>query len=232
MTLRCDSNSAENVAFGGPIFYGHAPNDEEEADHPGNVFWPQAVEANKIYTMLDGKQHKLAEVATTPSEQKVAFQGGEGQFAGIPITELSADQRGQMQVTLKKLIEPFRQSDQQEALECLERQGGLDACNLAFFTDHDIGKDQVWDNWRLEGPAFVWHFQVAPPCTCGSISPTIPASSSMLNFLGSWFLVLGAWFLVLGAWFLVLGSGAWFLVLGAWCLVLGAWCLVLGAWSK
>ncbi len=28
MTLRCDGNSAENVAFGGPIFYRHAPNDE------------------------------------------------------------------------------------------------------------------------------------------------------------------------------------------------------------
>ncbi len=162
MTLRCDGNSAENVAFGGPIFYGHAPSNEEEADHHGNVFWPQALEANKIYKMLDGKQRKLAEVAATPSEQKVAFQGGAGQFSGIPVTELSVDQRGQVQVTLKKLIEPFRQSDQQEALQCLERQGGLDACNLAFFTDDDIGKDQVWDNWRLEGPAFVWHFRGAP----------------------------------------------------------------------
>ena len=26
-TLRCDGNSAEHVAFGGPIFYGHAPAD-------------------------------------------------------------------------------------------------------------------------------------------------------------------------------------------------------------
>lgn len=162
MTLRCDGDSAEHVAFGGPIFYGHAPSNEEEADHHGNVFWPQALEANKVYSMLDGKQRKLAEVASTPAEHKVAFQGSQGQFPGIPITELSADQRNQMQVTLKKLIEPFRQSDQQEALACLQQQGGLDACHLAFFTDHDIGKDKVWDNWRLEGPSFVWHFRGAP----------------------------------------------------------------------
>lgn len=162
MTLRCDGDSAEHVAFGGPIFYGHAPSDEEESDHHGNVFWSQAVEANKVYSMLDGKQRKLAQVASTPAEHKVAFQGSQGQFSGIPITELSADQRDQMQVTLKKLIEPFRQSDQQEALACLQQQGGLDACHLAFFTDHDIGKDQVWDNWRLEGPSFVWHFRGAP----------------------------------------------------------------------
>ncbi len=162
MTLRCDGDSAEHVAFGGPIFYGHAPSNEEEADHHGNVFWPQALEANKVYSMLDGKQRKLAQVASTPAEHKVAFQGGQGKFPGIPITELSGDQREQMQVTLKSLIEPFRKSDQQEALACLKQQGGLDACHLAFFTDHDIGKDQVWDNWRLEGPSFVWHFRGAP----------------------------------------------------------------------
>jgi hypothetical protein len=163
MTLRCDGNSSEHVAFGGPIFYGHAPGGgDEEADHHGNVFWSQALEANKIYTMLDGKQRKAAEVAKTPGEQKVAFQGKSGQFSGIPITDLSADQREQMQLTLKKLVEPFRKTDQQEALQCLEAQGGLDACHLAFFTDHDLGKDQVWDNWRLEGPSFVWHFRGAP----------------------------------------------------------------------
>ncbi len=162
MTLRCDGDSSENVAFGGPIFYGHAPIDEEDSDHAGNVFWTQAIEANKVYSMLDGKQRKAAEVPTTPGEQKVAFQGKGGVFSGIPITDLSPDQREQMQLTLKALVAPFRKSDQQEALKCLEEQGGLDACHLSFFTDRDIGKDKVWDNWRLEGPSFVWHFRGAP----------------------------------------------------------------------
>jgi hypothetical protein len=162
MTLRCDGNSAENVAFGGPIFYGHAPGGDEEADHHGNVFWSQALEANKVYSMLDGRQRKAAEVPTTPREQSVAFKGKDGQFAGIPVTDLSSDQREQVQTTLKKLIEPFRATDRREAKKCLETQGGLDACYLSFFTDHDLGKDKVWDNWRLEGPAFVWHFRGAP----------------------------------------------------------------------
>ena len=41
MTLRCDGNSAPHVAFGGPIFYGHAPSGfDEEAnsfDRPGRT---------------------------------------------------------------------------------------------------------------------------------------------------------------------------------------------------
>lgn len=162
MTLRCDGNSAGHVAFGGPIFYGHAPGGDEEADHHGNVFWEQAVQANQLYTMLDGKQQKAAEVPRTPAEHLVGFQGRDGVFAGMPLTELSRDQKEQMQKVLGKLVEPFRQGDQQEALKCLESQGGLDACYLAFYTDDDLGKDRTWDNWRLEGPSFVWHFRGAP----------------------------------------------------------------------
>ncbi len=162
MTLRCDGNSSENVAFGGPIFYGHAPAGEEAADHKGNVFWNQALEANKVYQMLDGKQRKVAEVPKSPAESSVGFRGADGRFMGIPITDLSSDQKEQMQKTLESLVEPFRKSDRDEALQCLKTQGGLDQCYLSFFTDKDIGDDKVWDIWRLEGPAFVWHFRGAP----------------------------------------------------------------------
>ena len=67
-----------------------------------------------------------------------------------------------MQEVLRKLVEPFRQGDRDEALACLQKQGGIDACSLAFFQEGDLGKDKVWDNWRLEGPSFVWHFRGAP----------------------------------------------------------------------
>ncbi len=162
MTLRCDGNSADSVAFGGPIFYGHAPNEDEDADHHGNVFWDQAIAANNVYKMLDGKQRNAAEVSRTPREQSVAFKGKDGAFTGIPVTELSRDQKEQLQKTLGTLVEPFRKTDREEALRCLKTQGGLDACHLSFYTDRDIGKDKVWDNWRLEGPSFVWHFRGAP----------------------------------------------------------------------
>lgn len=163
MTLRCDGNSAESVAFGGPIFYGHAPTgDEDTPDHKGNVFWEQAVAANQVYQMLDGKQRKQAEVAKTPREQDSGFRGKGATFLGIPVTDLAGDQREQLQRTLDSLVAPFRKSDREEALQCLKAQGGLDACYLAFFTDADIGNDRVWDNWRLEGPSFVWHFRGSP----------------------------------------------------------------------
>lgn len=168
MTLRCDGNSADHVAFGGPIFYGHDPHGEfnEEKDHDGNVYWYQAKEANKIYQMLDGKQRELAEVGKTPREGDAGFKGKDGKRTGIPITELSKDQREQAQKVLQALIAPYRQSDKDEVIKCLKTQGGLDACNLSFYTDRDIGKDKVWDNWRLEGPSFVWHFRGAPHVHC------------------------------------------------------------------
>ena len=163
MTLRCDGNSTEHVAFGGPIFYGHAASGfNEKATHPNNVFWDQALAANKVYEMLDGKQRKLAEVANSPSEEDVGFRGKGGKFDGIPVSELAADQKEQVQKTLQKLLEPYRSSDREETLACLKAQGGLDACHLAFYTDQDLGNDKVWDVWRLEGPSFVWHFRGDP----------------------------------------------------------------------
>lgn len=164
MTLRCDGNTAEHVAFGGPIFYGHAAQGfHETADHPGNVFWPQAVAANQLFQMLDGKQQNMALVEKgLPRESRVGFRGSEGAFQGIPVPELSSDQRDHLQDVLAKLLEPYREADRTEVRQCLQALGGIDACSLAFYREGDIGGDGVWDNWRLEGPAFVWHFRGAP----------------------------------------------------------------------
>jgi len=163
MTLRCDGDAAEHVAFGGPIFYGHdAGGFNEEKDHPGNVFWPQAVAANRVFAMLDGRQRGLALVDGLPRENAVAFRGPGAVPAGIPVSELAPDQRAELERVLAVLLEPYRTSDRDEVRGCLDRQGGLDRCRLAFFQQGDIGNDGVWDNWRLEGPAFVWHFRGAP----------------------------------------------------------------------
>ena len=162
MTLRCDGDSTDHVAFGGPIFYGHAPQFNEGAKHTGNVFWEQAVAANDLYKMLDGRQQKQALQAKTPREQAVGFQGPQADISGLPVDDMSPDQREHLQGVVKKLIEPYRQNDRDEVVKCLAAQGGLDACHLSFYQDHDIGSDGVWDNWRLEGPSFVWHYRGAP----------------------------------------------------------------------
>jgi len=163
MTVRCDGGSSPQLAFGGPIFYGHAASGfHEKPNHPNNIFWPQAVMANEVFKMLDGKQQAAALVKSPPPETAVSFQGPEGQFPGIPVKALSADQQAHLHKVLAKLIEPYRQSDRDKVLACLKSQGGLEKCSLAFYEDGDLGGDKVWDIWRLEGPAFVWHFRGSP----------------------------------------------------------------------
>ena len=164
LTMRCDGNTAEHVAFGGPIFYGHdaAGDFYEEADHPGNVFWPQAVEANKVFDMLDGKQRDLSLVQKSPHEAAVAFRGADGEYPGISVADLSSDQQEQVTKVMAKLLEPYRTGDQSEVMQCLKAQGGLEACSLSFYKDSDVGNNRVWDNWRLEGPSLVWYFRGAP----------------------------------------------------------------------
>lgn len=168
-TIRCDGDSAEHVAFGGPIFYGHAAKGfYEEASHPGNVYWPQAIKANELYQMLNGKQRKLALVKPAPEEAAVGFRGPSGEFPGIPLAELSEDQRGVARGVLASLLEPYRESSRAEALRLLDAQGGLEKCALSFYSEDagggsvDVGGDGVWDVWRIEGPSFVWHFRGEP----------------------------------------------------------------------
>ncbi len=163
LTIRADGNSEGRVAFGGPIFHGHQSESfNEAADHPGNIFWPQALLANKVADMLDGGQRERALVKDAPGEAEVGFRGPGGAFPGLPVREMSPDQRGHIEKVLSALVEPYRDEDRSEVVSCLKRQGGLDACSLAFYREGDIGDDKVWDNWRLEGPSFVWYFRGSP----------------------------------------------------------------------
>ncbi len=161
ITVRCDGNTAEHVAFGGPIFYGHAAEDFNEApNHAGNVYWHQALAANDLYKMLDGEQQQAALVRKgLPNELAVGFDSPK---QGIPVGQLTADQQAHLQQVLAKLLEPYRQVDRAEVEQCLKSQGGVAACHLAYYQEGDIGSDQVWDNWRLAGPAFTWHYRGAP----------------------------------------------------------------------
>jgi Protein of unknown function (DUF3500) len=169
LTIRCDGDSAEHVAFGGPIFYGHAASDfNEKVGHPGNVFWHQAQKANKLFQMLDGKQRAQALVEIAPAESRVEFKGQPAEITGLPVSEMSADQKAHAREVLMTLVEPYRKADQAEAMKALDKQGGLDACKLSFYrkakdgTSLDLGDDGEWDVWRMEGPSFVWHFRGVP----------------------------------------------------------------------
>jgi hypothetical protein len=74
-TVRCDGDSADHMAFGGPIVYGHAASGYyEKAAHPNNVFWHQAVAANDLFEMLDGKQREKAMRPKAPEESDIGFR--------------------------------------------------------------------------------------------------------------------------------------------------------------
>jgi hypothetical protein len=112
--------------------------------------------------MLDGKQQKIALVKALPREQDVGFKGASGTLPGLPVAEMSSDQKELCQKVLQILVEPYRKSDQDEIVACMKTQGGLDKCSLAFYQDGNIGDDKTWDCWRLEGPSFVWYFRGSP----------------------------------------------------------------------
>jgi hypothetical protein len=164
-TRRCDGNSVAGAAFGGPIFYGHAATSfNEPATHPGNAYWFQAVRANEVFKALDGKQRKLA-LRTDPRKEEgtktVALSGKKQGLAGIPLTELSADQKDLVRKVMADLLAPFRKADADEAMKLVEA-GGFDHLHMAFYKNMDIGQDGVWDVWQLEGPGMVWYFRGAP----------------------------------------------------------------------
>ena len=164
-TRRCDGDSTEGAAFGGPIFYGHAAQGfNEKPDHPGNVYWYQAVRANEVFQMLDGKQRALALRNHGRMEQgaeTVRLKGKADGLPGIPLTGLSPDQRGHVRKVMADLLAPFRKADADEALKYIEA-AGFDNLHMAFYKDQDIGSDGVWDVWQLEGPNMVWYFRGDP----------------------------------------------------------------------
>ena len=161
-TIRAAGHSVPNRAFGGPIFYGHAVTFNEQPTHPGNIFWYQAQRANEVYHALGGKQREQALIAVAPQESAIRFRGDHGPLPGIPMAALSRDQQELVHEVMHDILAPFRPSDVKEALRELKAGGGFDQLRIAFYKQDDLGNDGVWDIWRLEGPAFVWHFRGAP----------------------------------------------------------------------
>jgi len=158
LTMRADGNTIENVAFGGPIVYGHG----EESSAQDNLFYHNTVQVNKVFAALDGKQIQRALLKNAPAETSVQVQGKEGRFSGLPVSEMTADQKVVVAETIKYLLSPYRQADTFEIMAIIEAAGGLDALRFAFYQQGDLGEDRVWDIWRIEGPAFVCHFRGAP----------------------------------------------------------------------
>ena len=164
VTRRCDGDSVEGTAFGGPIFYGHAAQSfNEPPDHPGNAYWFQAKRANELFQALDGKQRTVALREDPRPEQgtDTVKLSQNSELAGLPVTEMTADQQRLARQVMEDLFAPFREQDRTESMKFVE-QNGFDKLHFAYYKNMDIGNDGVWDVWQIEGPALIWYFRGSP----------------------------------------------------------------------
>jgi hypothetical protein len=165
-TLRADGNSVEGLAFGGPIFYGHASHSfDEDAKHTDNVWWYQGQHANAIYRTLDDKQkaQALLDDADPDAPKSIRLRGEDiTHQPGLAVGSLDSQQKSMVDALIKDLLMPFRACDAAEVQECVKCAGGIDALRLTYYKEGDIGDDCVWDIWKLEGPAFSWYFHGSP----------------------------------------------------------------------
>jgi Protein of unknown function (DUF3500) len=163
-TMRCDGDSVEGAAFGGPIFYGHASQSfNEKPDHPGNVYWFQAKRANEVFQALNGKQREMALLGDPRKEQATqTIELKKSGLPGLPISEMSRDQKELVEKVLADLLLPFRKKDADEAMRYIRKNGSLDQLTLSYYKNLDIGSDGVWDVWQLESPNMIWYFRGSP----------------------------------------------------------------------
>lgn len=164
-TRRCDGDSVKGAAFGGPIFYGHAAEGfNEKADHPGNAYWFQALRANEVFKALDGKQREKALLGDGRKEEgtdTVKLTGKKTGLPGLPVGDMSRDQKELVRKVMADLLAPFRKMDSDEAMKLIDANG-FDRLSMAFYKNEDIGNDGVWDVWQIEGPSMLWYFRGMP----------------------------------------------------------------------
>jgi hypothetical protein len=158
-TLRAEVGGASPLAFGGPILYGHqATGYYERVNHPGNIFWDQAMAASRLAAMLDESQLASAVVDRLPAESDIGFGAV---HPGLDASAMDTTQRAQLSAVLAAVLAPLRMADRERALQCVAARGGIERCRIAFARDGRMSTPH-WDNWRLEGPAIVVHYQGFP----------------------------------------------------------------------
>jgi hypothetical protein len=160
LTVRCDGNSEEGAAFGGPMYYGHSPNGYSRA----NLFNYQTRSVLKVYQELSEEQRTKAVVKGSPGELEpsVRFKKRAEDRPGILYTALSADQQKLVEKVMRDVLSPYRKEDVDEVMEIVKKNGGMDKIKLAFYPDRGMNDDEPWHFWRLEGPGFVWNYRVLP----------------------------------------------------------------------
>lgn len=160
LTLRCDNNTEEGAALGGPVYYGHSPNGYSER----NLFHYQTRSAMAVYESLTKDQREQAVVLEDPVEglPSLKFRCACDPTPGIAYRHLNAESKALVEKVMRDLLSPYRKDDVDEVMQVVKKTGGLEAMHLMFYAEKDAKATQPWSFWRLEGPGFIWNFRVLP----------------------------------------------------------------------
>jgi hypothetical protein len=160
ITLRCDGNSEEKTAFGGPLYYGHSPSGYATT----NVFYSQTKVVNEVFASLSEQQRKTAVMSGTWKDEHGTMKTPKAadKVPGLGIGEMSKDQKALVEKVMRELVSPYRKEDGDEVMELVKANGGMEKIALAFYQEGKNSAAEPWTYWRLEGPGFVWSFRALP----------------------------------------------------------------------
>ena len=160
-----DSAAFGGPAFGGPVVYGDQRGNERDG-LPGNVFRYQMQTAHQLIAGLTPAQRGALRVAQAPPQTCIAVQGRDGRFDGLPVAELPLASRKLAHAVVAGILENYGEANAAHALECLNRNGGVDALHFADYdVDYQGGRhagDRPSQVFRLEGAGAVFHFRGQP----------------------------------------------------------------------
>ena len=161
LNLRLGGKSREGIAFGGPQVYGDQRGDNR-IGLPGNTYRDQFLMAQRLLNNLDDGQKKLALVEEAPVQTGIEHQGRHGSFAGIPISELAADEQLLTKNLVDGILSTYSSVDADYARECLTANGGTETLFLSYYQHGSDGEIPAAQVFRLEGPAAVFYFRGYP----------------------------------------------------------------------
>src|SRR4030095_16312144 len=131
-------------AWGGPIYYGHSVAGYDK----NNVYLYQTEAVQTVWDALDEKQRAKSMATDNPGD---TFPNGikpTNPRHGIPLKELSADQKATVEKSMRVLLDPCRREDADEVMALVKSNGGMDQVNVAFYKDTSSTDSKVrWHYW-------------------------------------------------------------------------------------
>jgi hypothetical protein len=160
MTIRCHRGANPAAVFGGPLYFGHVVHGYSRR----NCYYYHTRTLMDLYGDLNEQQRRQAVVRGNPGdfETAVRFRAAGNPRPGIGASDLTADQRRQVEQVMRTLLSPFRAEETDRAMRYVRDNGGVEQIHLAFYEEGRGRQDEPWSSWRLEGPGFVWNVRVLP----------------------------------------------------------------------